>query len=403
MKNYKISRRKFISTGVITLSGITLGLPALGKSLANHNVIRVGVIGTGSRGLGLAVTMKKVPELQLVACCDLLPRNLANGMKEAVKGAKAYTDYQKLLDDKNIDAVIIATPLHLHYPMAIDALSAGKHVYLEKSLAYDIPKAMDLVQKVRQKPELTFQVGYQYRNYGLYQRIKEVIDKGWIGKVTQFESQFNTFSDWRQPNNDPKLERLINWRMYREYCGGPLSELCAHQIDMVNYLTGARPQKVSASGGINYWKDGRETHDHIRAIYDYPDGVQSIATSVLSNSHRGYNMRILGDKATIEVTRNQAFVYPLPAKKVRGIVDGVTGATLVTKDSEVNELTYGDPSEKRQDPTVDALLDFSTCIREKKKPLSNIETAYDGAVAIQMGVLAADNQTIEVWKPEYSI
>lgn len=101
--------------------------------------------------------------MHLVACCDINPDNLAAGMKLAAKGAKAYTDYRKLLDDKNVNAVIIATPLYLHYPMAVDALSAGKHIYLEKSMTYNIDQAIDLVKKVRQS-KLIFQVGYQYRN-----------------------------------------------------------------------------------------------------------------------------------------------------------------------------------------------------------------------------------------------
>ena len=85
--------------------------------------------------------------MQIVACCDVIAEHLQNGMNQAGKGAKSYTDYRKLLEDKEIDAVIIATPLYLHYSMALDALDAGKHVYLEKSMTYDIPQAIDLVKK----------------------------------------------------------------------------------------------------------------------------------------------------------------------------------------------------------------------------------------------------------------
>ncbi len=401
MKPPGIPRRRFLATGALALSGVALGAPAYSKTFGKPDVVRIGLIGAGSRGVGLAMTLRKIPGFALVACCDTLPDHLANGLKEAAKGAAGYADYRKLLEDKKVDAVIIATPLHLHQPMAMDALAAGKHVYLEKSLAYDIPQARALLAKVRSTPKLVFQVGFQYRYYGLYHRVKEVLDQQWLGKVTHYECQVNMLSDWRQPNNDPKLERAINWRMYREYCGGPLSELCAHQIDMVHYLAGSRPEKVIGAGGINYWKDGRETYDHIRTVYDYPAGVQATFTSILSNAYNSYNIRILGEKGTISINRGNAFIYPQATKKVRGTVDGVTGATVTTP-AEGQELTFLKPDEPRADPTVYALLDFIRCIRENKKPVSNVDTAYDATIAIHMGNLAAEQETKQIWKPEYS-
>lgn len=112
-----------------------------------------------------------MPGIQILACCDILPNNLKEGMSYAAKGAKSYSDYRQLLDDKNIDAVIIATPLFLHYPMSLAAWQAGKHVYLEKSLSYDIPQTIDITNKVKNS-SLVFQIGYQYRYYGLYHKVE---------------------------------------------------------------------------------------------------------------------------------------------------------------------------------------------------------------------------------------
>ena len=398
-----VSRRKFVSTGIVTVSGLTLGLPAFGRSFFKDDIIRVGMIGTGSRGTGLATLIKEIPGIELVACCDVIPEHLKNGMDVAAPGAKAYTDYRKLLDDKKIDAVIIATPLYLHYPMAVDALDAGKHIYLEKSMTYDIPQAIDLVKKV-QHSNLVFQLGYQYRYYRLYHRVKEVISQNWLGKITHFECQYNRNSNWRFPVNDPKLENAINWRMHRKYCGGPLSELCAHQIDQVNYLLDNHPIKVTGIAGINYWKDGRDTYDNIRTIYEYPGGVKSSVTSVLSNAYNGYCIRILGDRATVEILREQAFIYAESLDNVKGIVDGVTGATkkAITQGKAV-ELVFEKPDQKQTEPTTDALLDFVDCIRNKRKPISNVETGRDASISVHLGNKAADTQTFQVWKPEYSI
>ncbi|GAB3806602.1 Gfo/Idh/MocA family oxidoreductase [Spirosoma humi] len=397
-------RRKFITSGLTALAGLSvISQPGFGARFKAQDKIRVGIIGTGSRGTGLASLIKQIPGFSLMACCDTIPTNLQNGIAWADKKATAYTDYRKLLDDPSIAAVIIATPLYLHYPMAVAALEAGKHVYLEKSMTYDIPQAMDLVKRVK-KSGLIFQIGYQYRYYGLYHRVKEIINQNWLGKITHFECQYNRNSNWRLPVSDPKLERTINWRMYREYCGGPLSELCAHEIDVVNFMLESHPLKVVGLGGINYWKDGRDTYDNIRAVYEYANGVKGSFTSVLSNAYNGYSIRILGDKATVEILRDQAFIYPENTNNAKGTVDGVTGATLaLTTQGQGIEVEYLKPGEENREPTMAALLDFLTCIQTNKKPVSNVETGRDGSIAIHMGNAAADTESVQVWKPEYSI
>ena len=165
--SHPISRRKFVSAGAITVSGLAAGFSPLRRIYPGGDVIRIGIIGTGNRGSGIASLLKTMPGITLIACCDLLPDHLQNGMRYAAKNARAYSDHRKLLDDKAIDAVIIATPLFTHYPLALDALAAGKHVYLEKSMTYDIPQALDLVRRVR-RSNLIFQVGYQYRDNDQY-------------------------------------------------------------------------------------------------------------------------------------------------------------------------------------------------------------------------------------------
>jgi predicted dehydrogenase len=399
------TRRNFIVAGLAAVAGAGLSTgfaPAFGKTVRPADKIRLGIIGTGSRGAGLCTLIREMPDYDLVACCDIIPENLQKGLSLAAKNAKGYTDYRKLLDDKSIDAVIIATPLYLHYPMAVAALQAGKHIYLEKSMTYDIPQAIDLVKKVKASG-LVFQIGYQYRYYGLYHRVKEIMKENWLGKITHFECQYNRNSNWRFPVKDPKMERAINWRMYREYCGGPLSELCAHEIDVVNYLTDSHPVKVVGLGGINYWKDGRDTYDNIRTVYGYPNGVKASVTSVLSNAYNGYSIRILGDKATVEILRDKAYIYPETINNAKGVVDGVTGATLaVTTQGKGVEVKFGKPDEEELEPTVFALKDFAECVRNKKEPVSNVETGRDGSIAIHMGNAAADTEAVQHWKPEYS-
>lgn len=398
----KYSRRKFISTSSLALSALALQANVR-TPRHNASALRVGIIGVGSRGTGLTKILLSLDHVTVVACCDIQPDHLERAVALTDNKAKKYTDYRKLLEDKSIDAVVIATPLYLHYPMAIDALDAGKHVYLEKAMAYDIPQTLALNKRVRDSG-LVFLVGFQYRYFALYHKAKEIIEKNWLGKITHFECQYNRNSNWRFPVNDPKMERIVNWRMYREYCGGPLSELCAHQIDAVHFLTGQVPTKVIGSGGINYWKDGRETYDHIRTVYDYPDGVQSSVTSVLSNAYNGYCIRILGDKATLEIQRDTAFLFAESTKNKQGTVDGVTGATLLARtQGEAQELQFKEPGEKLPEPTILALQDFVRCITEGSTPQSNADTAYSATIAIHMGNEAAETETVQHWKPAYNV
>lgn len=400
MSEFSIHRRRFLRTGAATLAGLVLGQPLTTK--AASAAVRIGVIGTGSRGTGLISLLQKIPGFTVVACCDIIPENLNRAILAAGSKARAYKDYQALLSDKQVDAVIIATPLFLHCPMATAAINAGKHVYLEKSLSYNIQEALDLADTVR-KSRLVFQVGYQYRYYGLYKRIKEIIQQNWLGKITHLESQYNRNSDWRNPVKNPAQERIINWRMYKEYCGGPLSELCAHQIDIIRYLLDSNPTKVVAMGGINYWNDGRDTYDHIRAVYEYPGGIQSSVSSVLSNAYNGYNIKIFGEKATVEIQREKAFIYAENRVNRRGMVDGVTDATISVKtQGEAEEIGWMEKGAPVLEPTRYALEDFLRCIREGAAPLSDIQTAKDSSIAIHMGNLAAEQGNTQHWLPQYS-
>jgi predicted dehydrogenase len=403
MRGNVISRRRFVSASAASVSGLmAMSLPGFSKPVVD-DVISLGIIGTGSRGTGLLSILKSVSGVKVVACCDIIAQNLSAGMKLADKSAIAYTDYRKLLDDKKIQAVIIATPLYLHYPMAVDALSAGKHIFLEKSMTYNIDQALDLVKKVRQS-RLVFQVGYQYRNFALYHKVKSVIEENWLGKISYFECQYNRNSNWRFPVKDPAMERAINWRMYREYCGGPLSELCAHQIDAVQFFLGQHPLKVTGIGGIDYWKDGRETYDNIHTIYEYPDGIKNKVSCVLSNAFNGYRIMIFGDKGSLEIQRDKAYVYAETSNHEKGIVDGVSGATIaaITQGKPV-EVVYADEGKEIPEPTVNALSEFLECIRTGRKPVSNVETGKDSSIAVHLGNLAADTQTLQEWRESYNI
>lgn len=401
MRKTTQSRREFIKGGVLVGAAMALSYPNFAAVPGVDDVVRLGIIGGGTRGTGIAKLLKKLPGLSVTACCDIMPDRLVQLLAQASPNAKKYTDYRRLLEDKDIDAVIIATPLYLHYPMAVDALTAGKHVYLEKSMTYNIQQAIDLEKRVNQS-KLVFQVGHQYRYFQLYHAVKNAIDHKWLGEITHFECQYHRNSDWRFPVKTPGTERLVNWRMYKEYSGGLMAELCGHQIDIVNWMTGAHPEKVTGIGGIDYWKDGRETYDNVRAIFEYPGGIKANVSSILSNAYHGYEIRILGSKATLQIQRDEAFIYAEAIKKQTGTVDGVTGATLLNATQEgAVPLNFEYQDSEKRDPTSYALLDFAKCIRENKRPFADVKVGKYGAIAVHMANAAMDTQTFQYWKNEY--
>jgi len=367
-----------------------------------NDVVRLGIIGCGKRGQGVARIIKDLPGLAIVACCDTVPERLDSILQYVSIKSKSYKDYRSLLEDKNIDAVFIASPEHLHFQMAIDALDAGKHVYLEKTITYNIQQALDLERSVKQSDKV-FQVGHQYRSFPLYHEIKEALNRNWLGDVLHFECWYHRNSDWRYPVTANSTERLTNWRMYKEYSGGLMTELSAHQLDIVNWLTGNHPKKVSGIGNINFWKDGRETYDSVQAIFEYPGGVKANVSSILSNAYNNYEIRVLGTKGTIQILRDTAFLHAEPIKKQLGVVDGVTGATLLkATQGKALPIEFEYPDGIKRDPTYYAFVNFINCIRENKKPLSGIKEGKEVAIAAHMANIAMETETLQYWKEEYN-
>ncbi len=396
-----ISRRTFLRYSGIALSTAAIG-QVYGSPYSPNDTLSLGIIGTGSRGAGIAAELREVPGIQVTACCDILPGHLQNGLQYADKGARGYEDYRRLLDDKSLDAVIIATPLYLHHEMVLDAISAGKHIYCEKTMAYNYEQAFDTAKKAGEYGGV-FQVGHQYRNAPMYHKIKEIISKGAIGQIQKFTCQYHRNNDWRRPVPSPELERLINWRMYREYSGGLAAELSSHQMDVVNWMMDSPPLKVLGFGGIDYWKDGRETYDNINLIYEYPGGVKANFTSMLSNAYDGYKIMILGDKGSIEIGRGRAWMYAEAAhvekeaaEKKWGVVDGVTGATVKNwAQGKAVEIHFDDEG---LSPTVHAFRDFAGCIRQNRRPFSNEETGLQAALTVHMGNEAIDKEKAIYWE-----
>ena len=396
-----MKRREFVIKSGLVTAAMGASSPMVSGMVfpkKGTNTINIGVIGTGDRGSGLISVMNQIPELNVISCCDILPFRLQKGIENTKGTARGYSDYRKLLESKDIDAILVATPFNTHAQIAMEAIDADKHVFCEKTMAKGFEGIIQLKDKANTSNKI-FQTGHQYHSSRLYTYVVDLIRGGKVGKVTAIECQWNRNGNWRRPVNDPSLERAINWRMYREYSGGLVAELCSHQIDFTNWVLNATPDNVMGVGGIDYWKDGRETFDNVHLIYSYPNGVKAKFTCLTSNSKDDYKIKVMGDKGTLILDYVNAWFYPEGHyKKEIQDVDGVSGATVKWDEGKGIPLDI-----EHADPSKQALIDFKDNILSNTTPISNVNTGATTAVCVQMGLDAMYKGKIVQWNHELDL
>ena len=385
-----MKRREFITKSSIASMGLGLGLSSCEQKIPTIPIpesdrIRIGIIGMGDRGNAIIKVLNELPVFKVIACCDILEFRLKKGVEKINGNPLAFRDYEKMLQVKDLEAVIISSPLHEHYPMVMSALEANVHIMCEKALAHDIEQSKAIKIKADQSSKL-FQISYQYQLNPTFKAVKDIIHNGHCGRITRIEASWHRNSNWRRSLPSPELERQINWRMYREYSGGLMAELGSHHLNMIDNIIGDHPTKVIGTGGINYWKDGREVFDNVYTIFDYPDGTKASFSSILSNKFEDQTIKFYGDKATIVTNRmNEAYIYPEgDSDKGWGEgVDGVSGASIkIIKNDEdkkrritpVEDLNKNCPFDDNYLKTTWLLYEnFAAAIKGKEKLIMGLK------------------------------
>ena len=256
----------------------------------------------------------KNPKAEVVALADIYRPSLEAGLG-MVPTAKAYSDYRQLLADKNVEAVIVATPLNTHCRIVLDAFGAGKHVYCEKTIGYTMKECFEMYCRHLSSGCLFF-TGQQRLFDPRYIKVMEMVRQGTFGHISRVEAFWNRNGDWRRQVPDPSLERLINWRLYKESSRGLMTELACHQLQVGTWALGRLPDRVMGHGGITFWKDGREVYDNVNCIYSYNTGETITYGSVISNKFYGLEEKIMGNLGTVEPENGKYFfeeVAPAPA------------------------------------------------------------------------------------------
>lgn len=319
MEKSNLSRREFLRNlgmaGAGILAATSPWLTAFSEvTHTGGEKCRLGIIGPGSRGQFLMGFIAKNPKAEIVALADIYEPSL-EGARKIAPNAKIYRDYRALLADKNVEAVVVATPLNTHYGIVMDAFDAGKHVYCEKTIGYTMEECFNMYNKHLETGRLFF-TGQQRLFDPRYIKTMEMVHNGTFGKVSAVEAYWNRNGDWRREVPSPELERFINWRLYAESSRGLMSELGCHQLQIGTWALGKLPDRVMGHGGITFWKDGREVHDNVHCIYGYDTGETLTYGSVISNKFYGLEEKIMGNLGTVEPENGRYYfeeVAPAPA------------------------------------------------------------------------------------------
>ena len=444
------------------------------------DLLRVGIIGFGNRavahanGLGFmhpqdVIKRKENGTLDnwlaqdnlnvaLTGICDVFDLHAENGLATARDKirpggstgnnlpVKRYLHYQEMLDDKNIDAVMIATPDFHHAQMAIDAANAGKHIYCEKSAALTEEDLNNLYNTVKNS-NIVFQLGHQITQSVVFQQAKEVINKNILGKITLIETTTNRNTasgawirdkdangnpkpgnektiDWNQwLGSSPKvpfsLDRYYNWTKWFAYDMGMIGQLFTHEFDAVNQLLRIGiPKSAISSGGIYYWKDNREIPDTLQCVWEYPDRDLTLVYSADLACSRDRGRVFMGHDASMELGSSlEATVDNDSTRFKQQIKDGIIdpdhpmfsyhpGSNKIDAVTSATEKYYASRglintniNGHQIDLTYLHIKEWIDCIRNGGVTRANIERAFEEGVTCIMANKSYREKRYVEWDP----
>jgi predicted dehydrogenase len=319
-------RRDFVKSAAALAA--PLFFPASSKG-ANERVT-YGVIGTGGRGRYLNQKFQSLGA-QCVALCDVYDVHLQAAQKTSPAAVKTYVDYRDLLAQKDIDAVIIATPDHHHCPMLLAALEAGKDVYAEKPLSRTLAESQRMMEAASRTKQV-IQIGMQRRSADSIMKAKALVDAGVLGRVTMARPQWHWNIakplnnsplpgnlDWKRflgdaKNRDLTPMRFRYWRYFWDYAGGNMTDQGTHLMDVVLWFTKSGPPKSAIMHGFVAKMEGAEHPDVFTAVFEFPDFMATWTLNYDNSYENGWSILFQGDKATMLLDENGYRVYAEPWK-----------------------------------------------------------------------------------------
>jgi len=315
--NSEFNRRDFLKGGSFATMMTMLGGVQLlaqptpeqkGETKTEKPKVKVALIGLGAWGREILDQLGRLPQAEITAICDNYPAMMRRSASKA-PGAAQVENYRSLLDNKDIPAIVIATPSHLHKEIALAALAAGKHVYCEAPLANTVEDARAIALAAKNAVGKVFQPGLQMRSDKQRQFILPFIRSGALGKFVMARSQWHKKQSWRADSPSEERKKAINWRLEKGTSVGLAGEIGIHQLDQAMWLFNAAPTSVTGFGSLILWKDGRDLADTLQLVVEYPEGVRLAYDATLANSFDGEYEMYYGSDAAVMMRDNKAWMF----------------------------------------------------------------------------------------------
>jgi predicted dehydrogenase len=402
------SRREFLKASAVLSTAASTGLV-----LGANSRIRIAVVGTGPRGQYLMKTLNRIApgEFEFVAVCDVYDVRRAEAATLAGGKAEQYVDYRQVLERKDVDAVIVATPDHWHSTVATDALNAGKDVYIEKPMVHYPKDGLSIVKAARANKRIV-QVGMQGRMMPQFVEAKEkYVDTGVIGKVGLARTWYLSNSGYVKtppPGFERKPEGLdwnrwlgpgpkVAWNpdiyfspyKWLHYDGGMIMGIGIHVLDSAHHLLSLkRPSAAVAMGGTYFYKDGRDSPDTLTFMLEYPQDVLVTFTAECLTApgvRTSAGVELRGSGGTLWAERyvqDTGYIYTPNGKYSKE-----PAATMKTKQTNAETI----------------LRNWIECMRDRKRTVANEDEGYYSAVACYMANRAFQTKSRVVWNKEWEL
>jgi predicted dehydrogenase len=393
MANHALTRRKFLGRSAAVGLGVLSHPSFTSQVFGSNDRIVMGIIGAGGMGRGHMENFKD-QGVEWGAVSDAYGVNQDLALEIAGPQAKAYDHHRKLLERKDLDAVLIATPDHWHHDHLVDALRAGKDVYVEKPLSWSIEQGADMVKEVR-KTDRVVQVGMQRRSSPMVRECKGLIDQGMLGEINLVRAEWywnitvkpkpviTDRLDWARfvgpAKSQPfELIKFRNWRWFWDFSGGNMTDQGTHLIDVIQWFTGATQPVAASCYGAVYKLHPAETPDTFSAIFEYPNFMATWTLAYMNSFQNGWGIVFQGQKGTLELCEQGYRFYAEPwAPKSR----------WDRPEPAIEKLPGG------LTQTPPHIQNFLECVRTRQQPNATIELGHQAVRSLHLANIAHHKKT----------
>ena len=385
-----LNRRRFITEAGATVAGASvLTAASYSRVLGANDRIQMGIIGSGGRGRSVMNSFNKfADQAEFIHVCDVYEPNINAALKLSRSGAKTTMDYRQLLEDKNVVAILNATPDHWHHNVLIDAVAAGKDAYTEKPFAYSIEQGAKMVKAVRATKQIV-QVGMQRRSSEAVRGAKQIVDDGVLGEVVMARAQWfwnrkpmpqklqlEGKLDWERFQGPAKKRyalderRFFHWRNFSDYNGGHLTDQGTHLMDVIQWFcNGGKPPVSAVCQGAIYVHKGADVPDTFSAVYEYPSFLATWTLCYGNSYEDAWKIHLQGKKATMVIDDDGYRVFPEPWNRPN------------IPPKAIHEYKGGIPTE----PHVKNFLD---CVKSRQEPNAPVEVGHNAVTGPHLANLA---------------